>query len=221
MISIVAKGEVLLEQEYPELNDPHWAHVGGFKNKMIEWTGDQHYNRNFNNHIYNLKSERPLRVLDLGCGGGGFIENCLEDGNIGVGIDGNRYFKELNLHGWSRYNNNFFCCDLGKEWQLSEDGKPMKFDIITTWEFLEHLYENVIETLSQCIANHSKDGTYLIYSASQRDHRPHHKLVRNKEWWLNQFGKYGFINTDLDFGRDVIRWEHDSIFGYMKFQEKV
>lgn len=52
--------------------------------------------RRFNKKLYELFGmDSPLWVLDLGCSGGGFVKDCLDDGCLAVGIEGSDYFKKL------------------------------------------------------------------------------------------------------------------------------
>jgi hypothetical protein len=55
---------------------------------------------NSTNLMFNLKVEklfknlnRLLKVLDLGCSGGGFVRSCIERGCLAVGLEGSDYSK--------------------------------------------------------------------------------------------------------------------------------
>lgn len=216
MITLKCDRDYLDQIEYKECSDDLWYYVGGFRKKMIEWTGTPTRNKNFNNKLYELINNNNAKILELGCGTGLFIQDCLEDGYMAVGLDGNIYYKELSLQAWGKAASNLFVCDIGKPFQLYEDNEELKFDIITTWECLEHLYEPDIEQVLSNIEKHSKKDTYLIYSASQREHLPHHQCVHNQDWWTKKFNSIGFKTIDINFGDHVLRNEHDSIIGYMQ-----
>ena len=69
-----------------------------------------------NQLIYNLFDERPLNVLELGCGGGQFTADFIKDGHNAFGLDGRPgYTKYLDIipH-WSKYPDNFFICPKGQ-----------------------------------------------------------------------------------------------------------
>jgi len=202
--------------EYPEFTDEFWQYFGGFRGKMTSYGGDCFVNNNFNKRLYELIPGKSLKVLDLGCGGGCSIEEFIKEGHSGVGLDANPWYGECGLQAWSRISGNLFQCDLTKPFSITEDGVITKFDVITTWECLEHIHEDGLATLADNIVTHSHEDTWLIFSASQRADYPHHKTIHDKEWWINFFTSYGFVNTDINFDKDVIRWESDSIIAYMK-----
>ena len=201
--------------DYVEYDDNYWTSSGGLKNKMQDW-GDGHKNQNFNNRLYQLIPTKPMRILDLGCGGGLFISTCIDDGHLAYGIDGNPYYKELKQHSWGKFPDNFFVADIGKDFTLYEDGSIMKFDAITSWEFFEHLHPSAVDQMVANIDKHSRVGTWLIFSASQRLDLPWHKTIKNKQQWIDAFGAKGFENTNTDFGGDVIRNEGDSVKCYLR-----
>jgi len=75
--------------------------------------------------------KRSLRILDIGCGGGGFVKTCLEFGHDAWGVEANvdlaRYMPETTR---SRVHfglaEEFYC-----------QGDP--FDVITFWDSFEHM----------------------------------------------------------------------------------
>jgi 2-polyprenyl-3-methyl-5-hydroxy-6-metoxy-1,4-benzoquinol methylase len=204
------------KSEYIEYDDSYPGNKGSLKDKMPDW-GNGKSNRKFNEKLFALVPTRPLRILELGCGGGAFIQTCIEDGyTLSFGVDGNPYYRELKQHSWGKFPENFFVADAGKDFTILENGSPMKFDVITSWEFFEHIHPSAVEQLAKNIEQHSKVGTWLIFSASQRLHLPWHKTIKNKQQWIDVFEAKGFENTDTDFGGDVIRNEGDSVKCYLK-----
>lgn len=56
---------------------------------------DSSTNPRFNAKLYSLFQIRPLKILGIGCAGGGFVEECLRDGRIGVGLEGSSEVRRL------------------------------------------------------------------------------------------------------------------------------
>jgi hypothetical protein len=63
---------------------------------------DNSRNRRFNRKLSALYCglDRPIRVLDLGCAGGGFVCDCLTDGQVAVGIEGSDYSSRWGRAEW-------------------------------------------------------------------------------------------------------------------------
>ena len=226
MITLVTNNRSLDSQEYLEYNKDYYINKGVIYNgKMVrgeevltrridEWTKWYSKNHDFNDRIYGLNKNKPLRILDLGCGAGFFIEDCINDQHIGIGVDGNQFYKEKSVP-WINNSNNFFLCDIGKNFFILEDGHIMTFDFITSWECMEHLYEKDINTFMKNVSFHSRPGTHFIFSVSTRLDPPGHQCIHEKEWWFEKAYSVGFKNLDLDFKNDLIRCEPDSFIGYM------
>jgi predicted TPR repeat methyltransferase len=77
----------------------------------------------------------PLRILDLGCSGGGFVKDCLDDGCLAVGLEGSNYSKNLRRAEWRTIPENLFTADLTTPFQVfsefPEGEVPLTFDVIT------------------------------------------------------------------------------------------
>jgi len=67
-----------------------------------------------------------------------------------------------------------------------------KFDIIISFEVLEHLKKEAIPNIMKTIANHMGTDSIFLGTASTREMDVHF-TVENKEWWLNEFNKVGLI----------------------------
>src|SRR4051812_27451294 len=62
---------------------------------------DNSRNRRFNHKLYKLfLNRRSLRILDLGCSGGGFVRDCIDDGHFAVGLEGSDYSKRVGRAEW-------------------------------------------------------------------------------------------------------------------------
>ena len=88
----------------------------------------------FNRKLYQLfRGAKPIRVLDIGCAGGGFVRSLLDDGHFAVGLEGSDY-PLLNQTGeWSTIPHHLFTCDVTKPFRLTDRAtrQPLLFDAIT------------------------------------------------------------------------------------------
>lgn len=163
---------------------------------------DNSTNERFNRKVYEIFNSRvnQTRVLDLGCSGGGFIRSCINDGLIGVGLEGSDFSKKMARAEWATIPKSLFTCDISKKFKLLEDDKHMKFDLITSWEVLEHIEEKDLKVLMSNIKSHLKEDGLFICSISNGDSMHNgvklHQTQRSKEWWIKEFKKNGFYNRE-------------------------
>lgn len=209
-----------IKTDYPKILDEcYFEFTEDFINKTKDgWDdGDFFKNHKFNELAYSLFNHSPLFIADLGCGGGGFVDDCIKDGHNCIGIDAHPLFKERGLRSWSLHPDNMFQTDLGKPYQIFYNNEPVKFDLITSWECFEHINTEDILNLVLNIKKHIKIGGYVIFSASTTPESVH-RTRASKEWWLSQFLPHGFVNTNLDFYPHLIRNCPGSSFSYLKYE---
>lgn len=167
-------------------------------------TNDNNTNRDYINQVRNYFKKSPLRVLDLGCAGGQLISDFISLGDIGVGLEGSPLAYQIGKgkENWDKYKDaNLFTVDLTKSYQLYEDGEPMKFDFITSWDVLEHISENDLPNFLQYVKNHlSDDGVFCCGIAATKDEEMvdgklivRHQSVFNCAKWLNIMYENGFV----------------------------
>lgn len=157
-------------------------------------------NRNFNLKLYNLFGNTgDLRVLDLGCSGGGFVKTLLEDGYKAIGIEGSDISRRLRSGEWDTCPLHLFTSDIASKFQIRErDGKAMLFHCITAWEVLEHIPTEKLPQLIDNIARHlTMDGIFVASVDTAPDANPivgatYHLTLQPKAWWLAQFARHGF-----------------------------
>jgi SAM-dependent methyltransferase len=176
---------------------------------------DYSRNRNFNLKLYHRFNDRPdLRVLDLGCAGGGFVKSILEDGYTAIGIDGSDFSRKLRSGAWDTCPHHLFTCDITAAFKLrGRAGDPVQFHCITAWEVLEHIPAEKLPGLLDNIARHlSPDGIFVASVDTVPDADPtigaiYHVTLQHKPWWLQQFAKFGLVEcTDHPFmARDYVR----------------
>ncbi len=105
---------------------------------------DNSRNPLFNKKLYALLGRKPLHILDFGCAGGGFVKDCLDDGHIAIGLEGSDYCKRTGRAEWSTIPDHLFTCDITAPFFLKAvndlgEETDVKFDVITAWEFMEHI----------------------------------------------------------------------------------
>ncbi len=169
---------------------------------------DNSGNRKFNQKLYVLLPEtRPLRVLDVGCSGGKFVRDCIEDGHVAVGLEGSDYSLLNNRAEWATIPKNLFCCDVTRPFEITELGAPAYFDVATAWEVMEHIPEERLGQVCENIRRHlSPSGLWVMSVSTEVGY--HHVTVKSKEWWASMFVANGFENDAAavaHFGEDWVR----------------
>lgn len=175
---------------------------------------DNSRNINFNKKIFKIyNKQHPVKILDLGCSGGGAVEDFIEYGALAIGLEGSNYSKILQRAAWSKLSDRFlFTCDITKEFIIEISGNTLLFDCITSWDVLEHLNENELEQLIHNIKNHSQEHSLIILSISTADDLINginfHRTVKPESWWVELFrdkGLYRLKEFEKYFSNQYIR----------------
>ena len=147
---------------------------------------------------------KKIDHLDLGCAGGGLCYDFLSQGNNSIGLEGSNFSKISNRAFWPIIPNNLFTADITKEFIIKNNKKEATFDLITAFEFLEHIKETDLNILFTNIQKHLKSGGYFIgsigttVSFSPEGHSLH-QTVWNSETWCDYLKKYFDLCHDIDF----------------------
>ena len=178
----------------------------------------------FNRKLYELLGNRPgLRVLDLGCAGGGLVRSLLDDGHFAVGLEGCD-FPLVNQTGeWNTIPHHLFTCDITHPFRLTNaaTGEPLLFDAITAWEVMEHIPDGGLDELMRNLDHHLAPRGYLLFSvATVADEDAAsgaiwHVTVKPRAWWLERFRGLGFVAVpsgplgpgDWLRGSELCRWD--------------
>jgi len=101
---------------------------------------DNSINLRFNEKLFVLlgQGQRLLRVLDLGCSGGGFVKSMVDSGHDAFGIEGSDYSAKMRRAEWRTIPERLFTADVSEPFEVVENGTLVKFDLITAWELMEH-----------------------------------------------------------------------------------
>jgi len=167
---------------------------------------DNSRHRRFNKKLYELFDEEgpPLWVLDLGCSGGGFVKECLDDGCMAVGIEGSDFSRRMRRAEWRTIPEHLFTADITKPFEIfgEFDGgeKRLMFDVITAWEVMEHIHERDLEGVFENVKKHLRPGGLWIMSIALCDdiHKGVnlHQTVKPKAWWVEKLQKSGLHSVD-------------------------
>ena len=170
---------------------------------------DNSTNPLFNEKLYRLFAGlgRMPRVLDLGCSGGGFVRSCVDDGCLAVGIEGSDHSRRFGRAEWPRGDGKFlFTADITKPFSVVgvSDGErvPLTFDLVTSWEVMEHIAEADVPAVFENIRRHLAPNGLVVLSISTNEHDVHdhdagethhlHQTVRPASWWLSRLAAEGF-----------------------------
>ena len=179
---------------------------------------DNSRNPAFNAKVFNLFEptvDRPLKVLDIGCSGGGFVKDMVDAGHVGVGLEGSDYSRRHKRAEWATIPGNLTTCDCSRPFDLltRDGGERIQFDLITAWEVLEHLDEAGLDQLFRNLANHldPERGLFIgsvAFNSSNEDGEELHQTIQPEAWWLRKIEDAGFRLLEpalLYFNVDWIR----------------
>lgn len=178
---------------------------------------DNHTNRHFLKKIFWWL--KYLKVLDLGCSGGGFVKSVIDHGGFAVGIEGSDYSLKHQRAEWRTIPGNLFTADITEPFQVLSGEKPVKFNCITAWEVLEHLPEEKLEQAFENFNKHLEKQGVIIMSVGIREEFINgvrlHQTVKPKNWWLEKFRQFGWEHHEKSlsyFDTDYVRWEPKTSF---------
>ena len=128
----------------------------------------------------------PKTVLDIGCAWGYLVSALRDLGVKAYGIDISEYAISM-----VRSDIKPYCAALSVTGDLPQTF-PSCFDLVVSIEMIEHLYEE------DCLAAIEKICSYsnriLLSSSSDDVTDETHFNVRQPEYWVKQFAKFGFFN---------------------------
>lgn len=127
----------------------------------------------------------PKSVLDLGCGTGKSLDYFISKGISVVGIEGSALaiHKAQNSKAILKY-------DLRKELNLNK-----RFDLVWSFEFVEHIHPRYVHNLLKTFSNHS--DRIVMSAAKPGQEGDGHFNAQLETYWMKQFEKYGYrLNKD-------------------------
>lgn len=163
--------------------------------------------------LLSILPEEERSVLDIGCAGGGWVKDCLDLGFEAVGIEGSDYSKNAKRAEWATIPGNLFTADARYPFRIyrkalvGTDRSRYRFNVVTAWEFLEHIEEDGLDGVLSNITRHLEIGGWFVGSISlcpwSSNGVEYHVTVRDRNWWDALFGRHGFV---VDPGMTA-RWQ--------------
>jgi len=159
---------------------------------------DNSVNVKFNQAIYKVIPIHKLKVLDIGCSGGGFVKSINDSGALAVGIEGSDYSKIRKRAEWATIPDRLFTADATQEFQIKIHEENALFNLITAWEVLEHIKVEDLPMIFNNINRHLEKYGIVIFSISPNDDIIDgvnlHKTIKPFDWWENKIKEFGFIH---------------------------
>jgi 2-polyprenyl-3-methyl-5-hydroxy-6-metoxy-1,4-benzoquinol methylase len=176
---------------------------------------DNSRHREWNRRLYQLIPAGSVRLLDLGCAGGGLVRSILHDGGLAVGVEGSDFSRVHGRAEWPIIPDNLFTADITRPFELHRDGAPLAFDVITAWDVLEHIEEAGLAGVLANVRDDLEEGGFFTGSICQapylHDGVALHRTVRPRAWWRDRFERAGWrARPDLEahFGDEWLRGPH-------------
>jgi SAM-dependent methyltransferase len=155
---------------------------------------------------------RTISHLDLGCAGGGLVWDFALRGHQSYGVEGSDYSYLEQRAEWRTIPGNLFTADITQPFTMLRNEQAMTFDVITAWEVLEHIPENLIDGLLDNIVRHlAQNGRFVASVATFEDKDPNtgavwHVTIKPFAWWHARFEAKGLkLEHDLFNPRDYVR----------------
>jgi len=131
----------------------------------------------------------------MGCSGGGFVRDVIDEGWLGVGVEGSDYSRKARRAEWATIPDNLFTYDVTKPFVLSGQDpagirNPLKFDVTTSWELIEHISEPNLEGVAENVQRHLRPVGIWITSVLPNQEIINgvvlHQTVQGREWWIKK-----------------------------------
>lgn len=156
----------------------------------------------WNDRLYDLILAEDVRLMDLGCAGGGTVLSVINDGGTAIGIDGSDYGITHGQGEWPTIPGNLFNADITRNFTVTENGRPATFNVVTLWEVLEHIPEELLPVVMGNVARHLYPDGIVVASISQQSdchsHVEYHVCVHPRAWWREKMSMLGWdVRDDL------------------------
>lgn len=124
-------------------------------------------------------------MLDLGCSSGRLVRDFRRIGWTAVGLEGSDYSLKAKRPCWDKEAYlSLFTCDIGKPFEILNNGRITKFDLITCFQVVEHLDTERLETLMKFVERQSTTGTLFIISTANNS-----EVVNGVELHVTQWNR--------------------------------
>src|ERR1051326_885324 len=174
---------------------------------------DNTKNPRFNRKLFAYITD--VRLLDIGCSGGGLVKSIIDDGGFAVGIEGSDYSKIRKRAEWATIPTRLFTADATVRFTLLDDsGDTLLFNVVTAWEFFEHIDEEGLPGVIDNIKRHLAPKGIVLASIALYEEVVGgfrlHQTVQEKSWWIKMFAEHGLARQEkLEsyFNFDMVRGE--------------
>lgn len=169
---------------------------------------DNNTNQNFIHNLISYFGHVKFSLLDFGCAGGQFVIDINKTGNLALGIDGGNkecmVLEGKGKHNWLNYENKFlFFIDATHPFKVTNDiGEDFLFDIITSFDFLEHVTPEEVPAVISNMKKHLKLNGTLLHQINLSSGGLH-QCGREPSWWDKQFSEFGFRSFPYPFNRTI------------------
>ena len=163
---------------------------------------DNSSNHLFNEKLYRLYGYKQITLLDIGCSGGRLVKETIDDGHIAVGLEGSDYSKRFHRAEWRTIPEFLFTCDVTKPFSLYiyPPKRPMLFNVVTAWEFMEHIEKKDLAPLIHNVKKHMASDCIWVMSIANCPSIYNgidlHRTKESKEWWVSKLREFGLINVN-------------------------
>ena len=144
-----------------------------------------------------------MKYMDIGCSGGGFVRQFIDNGIFAVGVEGSDYSKKNKRAEWATIPDFLFTGDITKPFHfVNDDENKILFNAISAWDVLEHISKADLPNLLQNLKDNLVQGGLFIASvATFPDQENLHVTLETKSWWDALFNTYGFVE-----GERMVNW---------------
>jgi 2-polyprenyl-3-methyl-5-hydroxy-6-metoxy-1,4-benzoquinol methylase len=142
---------------------------------------------------------KDMNYCDLGTAGGGIVKDFVDRGIVNAyGIDGSDYSKKISRAEWATIPNNLFTGNICKTFNFKNDADELiKFDLITSFDVLEHIHEKDLTGLIENLHNNLKIGGYFLSSIAEFEDEGYHVTLKPEQWWVDLFENNGFVRDEI------------------------
>ncbi len=161
---------------------------------------DNHKNMRFVKSCEKILKGEKGNILDIGCAGGGCVEDFVNRGHNAIGIEGSDYSLKLKRASWETIPYRLFTCDASRKFTVLEDGKKMKFNIVYSFEVMEHIHPTRLKQYFTNIHDHLAVGGIFVgtFTTTKSKKFPnHHQTIMSPKGWrkfVKRMGKFEIIN---------------------------
>lgn len=132
-----------------------------------------------------------LNFMDLGCSGGQLVADFMKLKWRGVGLEGSDFSLKFKRANWATLANiNLFTCDITKPYQVTLDGQPAQFHLITAWEVMEHIATPDLDAVFNQVRKHLAPGGYFVASTTETSDIQEGLELHQTQWTNVQWRAY-------------------------------